>query len=106
MRPRPLTSAAGRLDSRTTMLPPGKAANTVDDRLFPQYSRLLACQPTGWLAKAASIQTIHGAGLYVQVSERSQEALSPREHQVPASSGAASNEPQYLTHQQIVVVLF
>jgi EmrB/QacA subfamily drug resistance transporter len=51
---------------------------------------------------------IHGAGLYVrvQVSERSQEAREDREHRVLAGSGAASNEPQYLTHQQIVVVLF
>jgi hypothetical protein len=43
MRPRPLTSAAGGWDSTTIMLPPEKAANMVDDRLFPQYSHLLAC---------------------------------------------------------------
>src|SRR5215208_7014667 len=54
MRPRPLTSAAGTSGSTTIMLPPGKATTTVDDHLFQQYSRLLACQPTGWLSRQST----------------------------------------------------
>src|SRR5215208_7808277 len=54
MRPRPLTSAAGTSGSTTIILPPGKATTTVDDRPFPQYSRLLACQPTGWLCRQST----------------------------------------------------
>src|SRR5215204_1681121 len=56
--------------------------------------------------------TNHGAGPHVQVQERSQVSElpqgtpSPADHRSPAASGAAINEPQYLTHQQIVVVLF
>jgi EmrB/QacA subfamily drug resistance transporter len=41
-----------------------------------------------------------------QVSELPQGTPSPADHRSPAASGAAINEPQYLTHQQIVVVLF
>ena len=41
----------------------------------------------------------------MQVSEKSQAARLSGVHPVEAESGAGSNEPQYLTHQQIVVVL-
>jgi EmrB/QacA subfamily drug resistance transporter len=42
----------------------------------------------------------------VQVSEVSQGARSVVDHRVPGGSGATPDEHHYLTHQQIVVVLF
>jgi EmrB/QacA subfamily drug resistance transporter len=42
----------------------------------------------------------------VQVSEVSQGARSVVDHRIPGGSGATPDEHHYLTHQQIVVVLF
>ena len=44
--------------------------------------------------------------MQVQVSETSPGARSSGDHRVPAGSGAAADERPYLTHQQIVAVLF
>src|SRR5829696_6878645 len=54
-----------------------------------------------------SLYRVHGAGLHVQaqVSENSRRSRSAGDQQ-PSVERIATDEPQYLSHQQIVVVLF